>query len=104
LDFRLIMTMFFLSLFVWFYSDIEEGGLPNLSPRIYALAVIILVGITTWYWRSEKKHQEMIIKQREINKSKKTTKQLHEYCYYCGASMPHGAAFCKNCRKSQKLD
>jgi len=24
-----------------------------------------------------------------------------EYCYYCGASMPIGAEFCKNCGKSQ---
>ena len=51
--------------------------------------------------RASKASTHAIAKPPIVEESVSGKKELAEYCYHCGATMPSGAKFCKKCGKSQ---
>jgi len=78
----------------------ELGG-PSLIPlslRYLLLALVVIVSVVVAIaFVSRRLRKSGFESTRTFEQSRSPT----EYCYYCGASMPAGAMFCKKCGKSQ---
>ncbi len=82
----------------------EPGGLSSIPslPRYVLVALVVIVPIVVaiaFVSRKIKKPRPMSTRTFGMHRS--PTGYHVEYCYYCGASMPTGAMFCKKCGKSQ---
>lgn len=78
----------------------ESSSILSILPNLMLVLMVIvpIVAVVAFVFRQ---HRKSRLGSWATRRRPSPTEGQVEYCYYCGASMPSGAVFCKKCGRPQ---